>query len=286
MQRAKKSAPDIPAPICFGLDLHKKGAVGVPPKLALGASNTDDSDFEYTIVCPLGLGSNVAFMARPCWYNEDMKCCAPTFEYEYRLWGSGCRSIAGLDEAGRGALAGPVVAAAVVIDPSSAGLPLWGELRDSKLLSPRQRAALAPQIQAAARCWAVGATSAQEIDRIGIAAATRQAMQAAIEGLSPQPQQLLIDWVRLPQVNIAQFSCAKADQLIVSVAAASILAKVHRDALMTALDQLHPAYGFASHKGYGAQAHLAALSAHGPCPEHRHSFAPLAGANDLFTEAA
>ena len=211
--------------------------------------------------------------------------CVPTFEHEYHLWGSGCRSVAGLDEAGRGALAGPVVAAAVVIDPAGADLPLWGELRDSKLLSPRQRAALAPQIQAAALCWAVGATSAQEIDRIGIAAATRQAMQAAVVDLSPEPQHLLIDWVRLPQVNIAQFSCAKADQLIVSVAAASILAKVHRDTLMAALDQVYPVYGFGAHKGYGAQAHLVTLAAHGPCPEHRHSFAPIAGTHNLFTEA-
>jgi ribonuclease HII len=215
-----------------------------------------------------------------------MTGCVPTFEHEYRLWDSGCRGVAGLDEAGRGALAGPVVAAAVVIDPASTALPLWGELRDSKLLSPRQRATLAPQIQAAALCWAVGATSAQEIDRIGIAAATRQAMRKAVESLSPQPQHLLIDWVRLPQLNIAQFSCAKADQLIVSVAAASILAKVHRDTLMTALDQVYPVYGFGSHKGYGAQAHLAALAAHGPCPEHRHSFAPIATTHDLFTEAA
>ena len=215
-----------------------------------------------------------------------MTGCVPTFEHEYRLWGSGCRGVAGLDEAGRGALAGPVVAAAVVVDPASAHLPLWGELRDSKLLSPRQRATLAPEIQAAALCWAVGTTSAQEIDRIGIAAATRQAMQTAVASLSPQPQHLLIDWVRLPQVSIAQFSCAKADQLIVSVAAASILAKVHRDALMTALDHVYPEYGFAGHKGYGAQAHLAALAAHGPCPEHRHSFAPIAGTQDLFTEAA
>ncbi len=213
-----------------------------------------------------------------------MMGCVPTFEYELRLWAGGCRCVAGLDEAGRGALAGPVVAAAVVIDPHSAGLPLWSEMRDSKLLTPAQRTALAPQIRAAALCWAIGSVAAQEIDRIGIAAATRQAMQAAVAGLSPQPQHLLIDWVRLPLVNIAQFSCAKADQLIVSVAAASILAKVHRDALMVELDRLHPAYGFAGHKGYGAQAHLAALTAHGPCTEHRHSFAPIAAKPGLFVE--
>jgi ribonuclease HII len=213
---------------------------------------------------------------------QSMNGCAPSFEHERRLWGSGSRRVAGIDEAGRGALAGPVVAAAVVIDPRSVELPLWGALRDSKLLTPLQRAALAPQIEAAAQDWAIGAVPAEEIDRIGIAAATRHAMQAAVGGLAVAPDHLLIDWVRLPGLNIAQFSCAKADQLMASVAAASILAKVHRDALMVALDATYPAYGFARHKGYGAQAHLAALESHGPCPEHRHSFAPLAFAPCLF----
>jgi ribonuclease HII len=171
-----------------------------------------------------------------------------------------------------------------VIDPQNAALPLWGELRDSKLLTPAQRAALAPQIQAAALSWATGNVGSAEIDRIGIAAAARRAMQAAVAGLSPQPQHLLIDWVRLPLVNIAQFSCAKADRLIVSVAAASILAKVHRDTLMVALDRLHPGYDFAGHKGYGTPAHLTALAVHGPCPAHRHSFAPIARAPSLFAE--
>jgi ribonuclease HII len=207
-----------------------------------------------------------------------MKGCAPTFEHELRLWAAGARGVAGVDEAGRGALAGPVVAAAVMVDPLRCELPLWGELRDSKLLTPAQREALAPQIAAAAGCWGVGVVAAAEIDRIGIAPATRRAMQLAIAALAPQPDYLLIDWVRLPHVNIAQYACAKADQIMVSVAAASILAKVHRDALMVALDGEHPAYGFAQHKGYGAPAHLRALAAHGPCAAHRHSFAPLAGA--------
>jgi ribonuclease HII len=194
--------------------------------------------------------------------------------------------VAGIDEAGRGALAGPVVAAAVIIDPVRAGLPLWGELRDSKLLAPAQRGALAPQIRAAARAFAVAAVPAAEIDAVGIAAATRRAMQAAVAGLDPQPQHLLIDWVRLPLVNIPQYSCARADQIMVSVAAASILAKVHRDALMAALDAHYPLYGLARHKGYGAPAHLAALSAHGPCPEHRRSFAPIAQRPALFDATA
>jgi ribonuclease HII len=214
-----------------------------------------------------------------------MTACVPSFEHELHLWASGRRCVAGLDEAGRGALAGPVVAAAVVIDPASTVLPLWGQLRDSKQLTPAQRTILAPQIREKALGWAIGSVAAHEIDRIGIAAATRRAMQAAVAALSPQPQHLLIDWVRLPLVNIPQFSCAKADQLIASVAAASILAKVHRDALMVELDRLHPVYGFAGHKGYGARAHLAALASYGPCCEHRHSFAPIATAHSLFPAA-
>jgi ribonuclease HII len=215
-----------------------------------------------------------------------MAAIVPNLDYERRLWAEGVCCVAGVDEAGRGALAGPVVAAAVALDPQSAGLPLWQELRDSKLLTPQRRAELAPLVQAAALTSAVGCISAGEIDAIGIAAATRRAMQIAIGGLSPQPQHLLIDWVRLPLVNIVQFSCAKADQLIASVAAASILAKVHRDALMVELHQIYPLYGFAQHKGYGAAAHLAALAANGPCCEHRHSFAPLAVRDGLFGDAA
>lgn len=200
----------------------------------------------------------------------------PSFDQERSLWDAGCRCVAGIDEVGRGALAGPVVAAAVIIDPAAAKLPVWGAVRDSKQLTPLQRQALAPQIRAAALTWCVAAAPAQQIDALGIAAATRLAMQAAIAGLAPQPQHLLIDWVRLPLVNIPQYSCARADQSIVSVAAASVLAKVHRDALLVALDAQYPGYGFARHKGYGAPEHLAALGRQGPCPEHRRTFAPVA----------
>lgn len=210
----------------------------------------------------------------------------PTFDYERQLWAAGCPYVAGIDEAGRGALAGPVVAAAVIIDPGCADLPLWADMRDSKLLTPNQRAVLAPQIRAAALTWAVAATPACSIDAIGIASATRAAMQAAIAALLPQPQQLLIDWVRLPSVNISQYSCAHADQIMISVAAASILAKVHRDTLMVELDTLYPLYGFARHKGYGAATHLGAISSHGPCPEHRHSFAPMAAERPALFAAA
>jgi ribonuclease HII len=208
----------------------------------------------------------------------------PSLGMEQQLWAAGYRYIAGVDEAGRGALAGPVVAAAVVIGPESAEQSPWHLVRDSKQLAPPQRTRLEASIKAVAVAWGIGCVPAAVIDQIGIAAATRQAMAQAIQSLTPAPDYLLIDWVRLPLVNIPQHCAAKADATMVSVAAASILAKVHRDRLMVALDAEHPAYGFAAHKGYGAAAHLAALTHLGPCPEHRHSFAPIAQAPGLFVE--
>jgi ribonuclease HII len=203
---------------------------------------------------------------------------SPSFDQERLLWQGGFRRVAGVDEAGRGALAGPVVAAAVVVAPEDASAVLWGRVRDSKLLTPAQREALEPEIQARALAWAVAAADAATVDRIGIAGASRLVMQQAIAALQPPPDYLLVDWVRLPQVPIPQRSQPKADRDIVSVAAASILAKVQRDRWMVALDEQYPQYGFAGHKGYGAASHLAALDRWGPCPEHRRSFAPLAQA--------
>jgi ribonuclease HII len=203
---------------------------------------------------------------------------APSFDQERALWTGGCRCVAGVDEAGRGALAGPVVAAAVVVAPEDAGTPVWSLVRDSKLLTPAQRKELEREIQACALTWAVGAADAATVDNLGIASATRLAMSHAIAALKPPADFLLIDWVRLPQLAIPQRSQSKADRDIVSVAAASILAKVHRDRWMVALHEQYPQYGFAGHKGYGAAAHLAALDRWGPCPEHRRSFAPLAQA--------
>jgi ribonuclease HII len=186
--------------------------------------------------------------------------------------------VAGVDEAGRGALAGPVVAAAVAIAPENVEAPVWSQVRDSKLLTPAHRTALEPQIQEQALTWAVAAVETATVDRLGIAVAARLAMARAIAALKPPADFLLIDWVRLPQLAIPQHSQPKADRDIVSVAAASILAKVHRDRWMVALHERYPQYGFAGHKGYGAAAHLAALDCWGPCPEHRRSFAPLAQA--------
>lgn len=199
----------------------------------------------------------------------------PNLEHEERLWLAGHPHIAGVDEAGRGALAGPVVAGAVMLPTGAAHTDLWAAVRDSKQISPEQRDLLAEQIQAAALSWGVGQASPEEIDEMGIAPATRLAMQRAIEKLTPRPDYLLIDWVRLPQVNIRQESFPKGDQRSASIAAASILAKSHRDALMVALDPNYPPYGFGQHKGYATPPHLAALQRHGPCPIHRHTFAPI-----------
>jgi ribonuclease HII len=206
----------------------------------------------------------------------------PTLEQELKLWRAGYRCVAGVDEAGRGALAGPVVAAAVVLPPGIELVGVWAEVRDSKLLTPERRATLAEEIRAAALTCATGEASAEMIDRYGIAAATKIAMAAAIANLDPQPDFLLIDWVRLPLVNVAQQSFVKADRHIASVAAASILAKVHRDQLMAELDGRVPCYGFARHKGYATRQHLDAIDVHGPCAEHRKSFAPIAQMPSLF----
>jgi ribonuclease HII len=206
----------------------------------------------------------------------------PTLDREASLWQQGYTLVAGIDEAGRGALAGPVVAGAVVV-PSGATLNgIWAQVRDSKLLKPAQRTSMAEVIRHEAAAVGIGIVSAAEIDRIGIAPATRLAMMQAIEGLMPVPEFLLIDWVRLPQCTIAQNSFAKADRLSVSVAAASILAKVARDSLMIQLAQEYPQYQFAANKGYGAPVHLAALGEHGPSPIHRYSFAPIAKKMPLF----
>jgi ribonuclease HII len=163
---------------------------------------------------------------------------------------------------------------------------VWAEVRDSKLLRPAARCALEGPIQQAALAWGVGVVAATVIDEIGIAVATRQAMLQALAALGIRPDFLLIDWVKLPQSGLPQICIAKADQKMASVAAASILAKVTRDRLLDTLGQQYPVYGFGSHKGYGTAHHLAALATHGPCPEHRHSFAPIAQPATLFDKGS
>ena len=200
---------------------------------------------------------------------------APTFDEEARLWAAGYGRVAGVDEAGRGALAGPVVAAAVIVPVASPLRGVWAEVRDSKLLRPAVRAALVAPILHAATAWGVGVVSAPVIDEIGIANATRRAMLAALAALAAKPDYLLIDWVKLPEAELPQTCVSKADQKMASVAAASILAKVTRDRLMEEIAVQYPRYGFAGHKGYGTAQHLSALQEAGPCPEHRYSFAPV-----------
>ena len=199
----------------------------------------------------------------------------PDLSLEMAFWKLGIASVGGIDEAGRGAWAGPV-AAAVVILPEDPGLTTkLGGVRDSKLMTPPQRTLWAGVIKSVAQAWAVGMASHEEIDRIGILPATRLAAGRAIQGLGCMPDALVLDWLVLPQVLLPQVSMIKGDNRSLSIASASVLAKTGRDALLVELDELYPNYGFAKHKGYGTAAHLAALKAHGPCPIHRMSFRPL-----------
>ena len=179
--------------------------------------------------------------------------------------------VAGVDEAGRGPLAGPVVAAAVILDELH---PIKG-LADSKRLTARRRERLFDEIRAKALCCCIAQASAQEIDALNILGATLLAMQRAVQGLRLRPHKVLVDGNRLPTLAMPALAIVRGDALVAAISAASILAKVHRDALCTRLHEQHPQYGFDAHKGYPTAAHLAALRAHGACPQHRRSFAPV-----------
>ena len=200
----------------------------------------------------------------------------PTLEKEAALFRQGFSFVAGLDEAGRGAWAGPVVAAAVILpaDRPEILAELDG-VRDSKTMTKLQRAKLFETIQETALAVGVGVASHSCIDRHRIIFATRRAMHTAVARLAYQPDYLLIDALPLPDLTIPQFPFPKADAESLSVAAASVIAKVTRDQLMVQLDDRYPGYGFARHKGYGTQAHQTALNTLGPCPIHRSSFGPI-----------
>lgn len=191
--------------------------------------------------------------------------------FERQAYAQGFHLIAGLDEAGRGPLAGPVVAGAVIL-PDDFYLP---GINDSKKVPEDLREELAAEIKRHAVSWSVAAVNPPYLDHINIYQATLQAMRLAVTNLSPCPDFLLIDALKITDIHIKQLSIIKGDSLSVSIAAASILAKVERDHGMEALDKLYPGYGFARHKGYATREHMQRLLEKGPCPVHRVSFEPV-----------
>ena len=198
----------------------------------------------------------------------------PNLDQENKLKLQGYELIAGIDEAGRGALAGPVVAAAVILPCS--GHPPWFKLvRDSKEISAKKRESLFHLMQKEAVVVGVGIVSSQIIDALNILKATQLAMKQAVEKLPQQPHFLLIDRLTLPHCPIPQKGITKGDKLCLSIACASIVAKVTRDHIMEELDKIYPGYGFAKHKGYGTSGHVSCLQQLGPSPGHRLSFAPV-----------
>jgi len=199
----------------------------------------------------------------------------PDLSLENELWSAGMTLVAGLDEAGRGAWAGPVVAAVVILPAGDGiGQRLDG-VRDSKQMTPRQRSLWVERIKTCVRAWGVGQAEAGEIDVLGIVPATRLAMQRALLACEYTPHHLLVDALLLPGVELPQAALIKGDARSLSIAAASVLAKTTRDHWMMELEHGYPGYGFAAHKGYGTAQHQAALAELGSCSAHRMSFAPL-----------
>jgi len=195
-----------------------------------------------------------------------------TLSLETLLWDLGYARVAGVDEVGLGPWAGPVVAAAVVFPPRTRLIP---GVDDSKKLTPARREALAAEIRSSAAGVALGIVEVAELDALGVHDAGLEAMRRAVRGLAAGPDYLLVDARRVPDVEMGQTSFVRADAFIYSVAAASIVAKVYRDALMLEMDARFPGYGFGQHMGYGTAAHLEALERLGPCEIHRRSFAPV-----------
>jgi ribonuclease HII len=198
----------------------------------------------------------------------------PSFAEEERLEAQGYQLIAGVDEVGCGALAGPVVAAAVIL-PSHIDTPWLKQIRDSKQLTPARRQLLSEHIHEIATSIGIGIASHEFIDTQGLTKARRLAMKTAIDQLSPPPESLLIDYLSLPNVPLPQKGIKNGDSLCVSIACASIMAKVYRDHMMIDLDRAYPGYGLAKHKGYGTKKHLSCLFQLGPSPIHRQSFKPV-----------
>ena len=210
---------------------------------------------------------NISASAAKLRLLKKLRC---TLKFEKRAWAAGAQHIAGVDEVGRGSLFGPVVAAAVILDPE---YRIHG-LRDSKLLPAERREELALLIRQHSISWAVAAVDSARIDQINIYHASRLAMLRAVQQLAPGASYLLVDALRL-DCDLPQEAIIHGDALSVSIAAASIIAKVERDRMVSAWDPVFPAYGLASNKGYCTPRHLAALREHGPSPLHRQSFAPV-----------
>ena len=190
-------------------------------------------------------------------------------DFENQAFAEGFRFIAGIDEVGRGCLAGAVVAAAVILDLSK---PLPEGLNDSKKLSEKKRRQIDLEIRETAIAFSIAQVEAEEIDRINILQATKKAMRLAIENLQPKADFLLIDAVQLKEITTPQKAIIKGDTISASIAAASIIAKTYRDNLMREFDKIYPEYGFVNHVGYGTKAHFEAIRQHGTCPLHRKSF--------------
>jgi ribonuclease HII len=206
-----------------------------------------------------------------------------TLTYERRLFADGVHCIAGVDEVGRGALAGPLTAAAVILPPLGhleRDAAFWGEVRDSKTISMTRRVALATEIMQRTDSWAIASVARDELDEVGVGAANRIAMERAVLALNREPEVLLIDAMTIDS-GVPQLGIIDGDALSLSIAAASIIAKVARDTEMIRFHDTWPVFGFEKHKGYGVATHLAALAQHGPCPIHRRSFAPVRRAEEI-----
>jgi len=220
-----------------------------------------------------------ALEAREARAREELERQSRMLRYERPLWEAGTVHVAGVDEVGVGPLAGPVMAAAVILPRD---FRLEG-LNDSKqVLDPAEREALAEQVRTAAIAHCIARGEVEEIDRLNIRGATLLAMRRAVSGLVVQPGHLLVDAHRIPELDVPQTPIVKGDALSSSIAAASIIAKVARDALMAELDVLHPGWGFAEHAGYPTPGHLAALRERAPSPVHRQSFAPVRASMERF----
>jgi ribonuclease HII len=232
------------------------------------------ADCEQALRCDARAGARAvlrAVLRRRTDNREEGQRLRHLLRYETPLWEKGLTCIAGVDEAGMAPLAGPVVAAAVI-------LPREFRPRgidDSKQVNAPERERLAIEIKRSATCWAVGITTVEEIDAINIYRAGLLAMQRAVEGLAIRPEHILIDARRLPELKIPQNGIVHGDALSLTIAAASIIAKTTRDAIMTECDRQHPGYGFARHKGYPTAQHFAAIEEIGVCALHRRSFAPI-----------